>query len=239
MGQIPIQVFLFPVIGVVALVVYMVWARKSTALAQDEQFSQYRAGALAQRLGLQLTVGDPNFNLFIRHAAVDVRRGPADNKPVHIEVRMQGTPNGVPLELVYLYRVEQETGFSTITWRTWFDCRMTAQAARPFPPFEMLSRTAPLGPIAQIQALPPSPTGDAAVDATYLVATGEPGVARLLGQVAGGLATFQNSGVHLVGDGSRVAFVMKQDKAPLLANALYYAESMSQVLSDLVRRLGG
>ncbi|MEP7053084.1 MAG: hypothetical protein ABJB12_22150 [Pseudomonadota bacterium] len=238
MNQIPIQVFLLPVIAIVA-VAYMLWSRKRIGQAQDQQFSSYRAGELAQRLGLQLVAGDPNFNLFIRNANVDVQRGPSDGKPVHIEIRMQGAPNGVPLELVYLYRVERESDFTTITWRTWFDCRMSAQAARPFPPFELISRSAPLGPIAQTQPLPPLSTGNASADATYLVASAEPGVAQLLGQAAAGFAPFANSGVHLVGDGQKVSFVMKQDKAPLLANALYYAENMSQQLSELARRLGG
>jgi hypothetical protein len=236
--QIPIQVFLVPVIGIVA-VAYMFWARKRAGQTHDQQFSSYRAGALAQRLGLQLTVGDPNFNLFIRYANVDVRRGPSDGKPVHVEVRMQGAPHGVPLELVYLYRVERESDFATVTWRTWFDCHMSAQAGRVFPPFELISRSAPLGPIAQTQALAPQPTGNPSADAAYLVTTSEPGVAQLLGQLANGFATFANSGVHLVGDGQKVSFVMKQDKAPLLANALYYAEIMGTQLSDLARRLGG
>lgn len=234
----PIQIYLFPLLAIAA-VAYMFVARKKAAQGQDQQYSNYRAGELAQRLGLQLVSGDPTFNLFIRQANVDVARGPSDGKPVHVEIRMQGAPQGVPLELIYLYRVERESGLATITWRTWFDCRMTAQVARPFPPFEMLSRNAPLGPIAQTQALAPQATGDANADATYLVTTAEPGMARLLGQVASGFATFANSGVHLVGDGQNVSFVMKQDKAPLLANALYYAEVMSAQLSDLARRLNG
>ena len=32
---------------------------------------------------------------------------------------------------------------------------------------------------------------------------------------------------------------MKQDKAPLLANALYYAEVMATQLSEMARRMGG
>jgi hypothetical protein len=236
--QIPIQVFLVPVVGLAALA-YTLWARKRAGQNHDQQFSNYRAGELAQRLGLQLIAGDPNFNLFISYANVDVRRGPSDGKPVHVEIRMQGAPHGVPLELVYLYRLERESDLTTVTWTTWFDCHMSARAARPFPPFELISRNAPLGPIAQTLPLAPQATGDANVDAAYLVTTAEPGVAQLLGQAAGALATFANSGVHLVGDGQQVSFVMKRDKAPLLANALYFAEAMSQQLSDLARRLGG
>ena len=81
MDQIPIQVFLVPVIGLAA-VAYMFWARKRTGQAHDQQFAGYRAGELAERLGLQLVAGDPNFNLFINYANVDVQRGPSDGKPV-------------------------------------------------------------------------------------------------------------------------------------------------------------
>jgi hypothetical protein len=238
MSQIPIQVFLVPIVGVVAMV-YMVLQRKNALKKYDQQYSNYRAGELAQRLGLRLLEGDPLFNLFIRQANVDVLRGPTDQKPVHIQIRMQGEPHGVPLELLYLYRVERESDFTTVTWRTWFDFRMTAHAKSPFPPFEVISRSAPLGPIAQTQPLAAMPTGNAAVDATYLVATQEPGMAQLLGQVLGGFATFANAGVHLVGDGRSVSYMLQQDKAPLAANALYFAEAMSGLLSDLARRLGG
>jgi len=48
-----------------------------------------------------------------------------------------------------------------------------------------------------------------------------------------------SAGVHLVGDGQRVSFVMSQTAAPLVASALYHAEVMSHALSSLARRLGG
>jgi hypothetical protein len=32
---------------------------------------------------------------------------------------------------------------------------------------------------------------------------------------------------------------MQRDKAPLLANAMYYAENMATLLSDLAKRVGG
>lgn len=238
MGDIPIIVFLVPVIGF-ALVGFMLWQRKTMGTKHDQQYASYRASELARRLQLQLVEGDPGFNYFIRYANVDVSRGPSDGRPVHVSSRMQGAPQGVPLELTYLYRVEQKSDFTQVTWTTWFDCRMIAHAKQPFPPFEVLSRSAPLGPIVQTQALPAMPTGNPAVDATYQVATQEPAMAQMLGQVLPAFHTFTNSGIHLVGDGRTVSFVMKQDKAPLLANALYYAEVMAGLLSDLARRVGG
>lgn len=238
MDDIPIQVVAIPILAFVAVVATYVFRARATA-GYDRQYANYRVDALAQRLGLNLVAGDPTFNLFIRHANAQMQRGPSDSRPVHIEVRLQGQPHGVPLELYYLHRVEQESGFTEVTRRTWTDCRMVAYTAAPFPPFEVLSRNAPLGPIVQIQPLPPVSTGNPMVDQTYQVATQEPAMAQLLGQALPAFAIFANSGVHLVGDGRSVAFVMKENTAPLLPNALYYAEQMSSLLSELARRVGG
>ena len=236
MSQIPLQVFVIPALGI-GYVIYTMLSRNKRVASMDQDYSNYRAAELAQRLGLQLVSGDPTFNLFISQANAAMRQGASDKKPLDIDILMQGTPQGVPLELVYRYRVEQESGFSTVTRKFWFECSMSAQAARAFPPFEVISRTTPMGPIAQTQVLPVQPTGNPQVDATFQVGTSEPGVAQLLGQALVGFSGFTNSGVHLVGDGKRVTFLMKQDKAPLLANALYYAETMATQLSELARRL--
>jgi len=233
----PIQI-VFPVVALAAVGFYFLKGRAAVA-NQDEQYANYRAGALAQRLGLQLLQGDPTFNVFIRQANVDIQRGPKDNQPIHIEVRAEGAPQGVPLEFVYLYRVEQDTGFSQVTWRTWFDCRLTARARQAFPAFEVISKNAPMGAIAQTLALPAMPTGNPAVDATYLVTTQEPGMAQVLGELLPPFATFQNAGVHLVGNGNTISFVMYQDKSPLLANVLYYAEQLAAQMSQVARRIGG
>lgn len=237
-SDIPLQVFLVPIIGF-AIVGYMLWQRRTVGASHDAQFSNFRAGELARRLQMQIVEGDPAFNFFIRYANVDVMRGPSDGRPVHVAVRLQGAPHGVPLELRYYYRVEQKTELTVVTWTTWFECSMVAYAKQPFPPFEVLSRNAPVGPVVQQYTLPPMGTGDPSVDAIYQVSTQEPAMAQVLGQVLPGFATFANSGIHLVGDGKSVAFVMKQDKAPLLANALYYAEAMAQQLSEVARRVGG
>ncbi|MGE3635540.1 MAG: hypothetical protein AB7P00_36890, partial [Sandaracinaceae bacterium] len=182
MGDFPIQAIVFPVLAIAFAIFYLFYRRRSLA-QHDTQYANYRAGELAQRMGLTLVSGDPAFNLFIQQAHVDVQRGPSDKKPIHIEVRMTGAPHGPPLELYFLYRVEQETNFNTVTWRTWTECRVTATAKQPFPPFEVMSKSAPLGPIAAIQALPPTPTGNPQVDATHTVCTREPAMAQLLGQV--------------------------------------------------------
>ena len=236
MSDFPIQLVAFPILAFGALG-YVAYQRFRGAGKLEQQYTQFRVGALAQRLGLQVVAGDPSFNLFIRQANVDVARGPADGRPIQLEVRLEGSPNGVPLALEYLYRVEQVTGLGRVTWRIWFDCRMAVTPPRSFPPFEVISRSAPLGPIARTLALPVQSTGQPAIDASYEVATDDPALASYLGQHLAPFAQFGNAGVHLVGDGRRIAFVMKQDKAPLLANALYFAEAMASALDALCRAI--
>lgn len=238
MNQLPPIVFLAPVIGLV-VVVAMTVLRKRALQGHDAQWSQYRASELATRLRLTLVKGDPTFNFFIRQAHADVSRGPSDGKPIHIEVLLEGAPDGHDVTLRYLYRVEQETGLAKVTWRTWFDCRMEVRAKQAFPRFEVRSRNAPMGPINRTLPLAAVATGDRALDEKYEVLTGEQGIADVLRAELPAFSRFDNAGVHLVGDGQTVAFVMQNDKAPLLANALYYAEDMQRLLTKLAVTLGG
>jgi hypothetical protein len=230
--------FLFPAIGI--LLTLVVFAYRRTSIANLEtQYANYRAGELARRLGLRLVEGDPQFNLCAFDVPGKVRYGFTTTRTIDVRIRMQGEPHGVPLELIYSLQQESKSIYRTTTVTTHFDCRMTAYARQTFPPFEVLSRKAPVGSIEQAHPIAPLPTGNPAVDETYLVATAEPAMARLLGQSMGGFADFASGGVHLWGDGRGVSFVMKKDRSPVVMSALYYAESMSKLLCDLARRVGG
>ena len=230
-------VFVLPFLAI-GLVLFMQARQKKQLQGFDQQYAGFRAGALAERLGLQLLKGDPSFNFMVTQASQAYAKGATDKQPMHIEVELSGAPFGAPLSLKYLNRVERETGFSSTTLKTWFDCRMTATAKQAFPPFEVTSRKGPVGSIVKQQALPEAPTGNPAVDADFQVTTTEPALAQLLGQVLPDFAGF-TSGVHLVGDGERVSFIMNQTSTPLVASALYHAELMAHGLSNLARRLGG
>jgi hypothetical protein len=236
----PIQIILLPIVALIVTGYFLVMRQKRIA-TYDQQHSNYRAGELAQRLGLQLLSGDPSFNLFIIQTDQQVLNGPTDKKPVDVNIKMAGSPQGVPLELIYVYNVTQQTGFDVIRRETLFDCRMIAHTRQPFPSFEVLSRTTALGPIQQVLPLPAVSTGNPTVDAAYLVATGEPGIAQLLGTLLPGFSALDQhkNGIHLVGEGTSISFVMKRDKAPLVANALYFAETMAQNMSQLAKAVGG
>lgn len=245
MGGFPIQTIVMVIAMLGFAAYYMLVMRKRQVANLDQQHANFRASELAKRLGLRLVSGDPNFNLFIFQAAAQVLSGPTDDKPIDIDVKMQGSPGGVNLELVYLFKVTQKTDKSYLTNQikiereTWFDCRMIAHTAQPFPPFEVVSRTTAMGQIQQTMAVAPIVTGNPTVDSVYLVATQEPGMAQLLGQLLPAFAQFNQNGVHLVGDGQTISFVMKRDKPPLVANALYFAETLAANLTEMARRIGG
>jgi hypothetical protein len=234
----PYYVLIFPALAL-GYTLFMRSRHKQQTAQFDQQNAQYRAGELATRLGLQLVKGDPTFNFMVTHANADVARGATDSKAVHIDIELRGEPFGVPLSLTYLNRQERDTGLTTTTYKHWFDCRMAATAKQPFPPFEVTSRRVQSGAIVKTQTLPEMATGNPAVDAEFSVSTQEPALAQLLGQVLPEFVALSAVGVHLVGDGQRVSYIMNQISAPYVASALYHAEVMSHGLSTLAKRLGG
>ncbi len=64
-------------------------------------------------------------------------------------------------------------------------------------------------------------------------------MARCLGELLPSFSDFGFCGVHLVGDGRCVAFVMNDRKAPLLTNALSYAALLADKLVAAARVVGG
>jgi hypothetical protein len=237
MSGLPVGVFL-PFLAF-AFVAFMFYQRRVVAARQDQQYASYRAGELANRLGLQIVEGDPSFNLFISRANAEIARGPRDGRPVRVRVRLKGSRDGAPIELVYDFRWERETGVTKTTWRKWFDCRIVVEPREAFPEFEVRSRQAQPAPIAAIRALPPVSTGIPAIDQAYAVATKEPRLAVLLGQHLSGFDVLGAAGVHLVGEGRTISFVMREDKAPLLASVLFHAEQVANGLVRVARAVGG
>jgi hypothetical protein len=236
--------FIAPLIGFAAFG-WLLYNRKTMGATHDAQHTQFRAGELANRLGLALVKGDPSFNLFIAYADAGVRRGPTDDKPVNVDILMQGAPNGLQTELVYLNRIEQETeknwvgDVRSIKTKTWFDCHMAVFPKSAIPAFEVISRKTPIGKITHKTSLPEQATGNPAMDAKFIVKTHEPRLAAVMGEHLSAFATFDNAGVHLVGNEQSISYVLQSSGAPLLANALYYAEIMSKSLSDIARAVGG
>ncbi|MFE7044072.1 hypothetical protein ACFU9X_32970 [Streptomyces atratus] len=197
-------------------------------------YAQYRADRIAQQLGFTLAEGDPGWNLALAVANPDMR----NNKPVDMKIRLTGTHQGVPVELLYTCRAEI-SGVVNRVKKEWWSCRMTAFARQPFPPFEVATCQMPHGAVERTQPLPPVNTGRPDIDATYVVATQEPAMAQVLGEMLPGFAPFGQSGVHLVGDGTGVSFVMEKEGWPLVMLALDQAPVMKEQLAVLAQRVGG
>lgn len=236
MDNIPLQTILLPLLALAA-VGFTLYQRTIGVKNQEKRYARYRASELAKRLGLRLVEGDPNFNFLIQQANVDVKRGPRDRRPIHISIRLQGSRHDMPIELAYFYRVEQTTGFTEVVWTTWFECRLSVYARQSFSPFEISSRKTPAGLIVERYTYPEVQTGNSQIDATYRVSTETPAMGALLGERLPPFAAFSNAGVHLIGDGAKVSYMMEHSKPPLLGNVLDHAESAADLLVALVRRL--
>jgi hypothetical protein len=202
------------------------------------KYAQYQAGRLAQQLGLNVVEGDPATNLGVRLANPEMRRGHSPSDPLHVRVVLTGRPQGLPVELRYEYR-EQTEGVLTITREERFACRMTVLAGRSFPPFEVTSRQLRYGTVVPLQDLPELSTGRPDIDATYVVSSAAPDMAELLGETLDGSAPLAGTGVHLLGDGRGVAFVMQNKGFPFLTSSLNHAVLMRDQLTALARRLDG
>jgi hypothetical protein len=241
MNNIPLQAIIIPVLGIAFVLYYVLVMRKRQIGKADQTNASYRAGALAERLGLTLVKGDPAFNLSISMTDARVRTGARDNKPVHVDILMQGEKDGVALELRYLLHQECQTDYANdvVHWKTAFECCMRAQAKRAFPEFEVTSRVTSTGPIVRMTTCPEASTGVPGVDAAYLVATAEPAMAKLLANHMAAFAEFHVGGVHLVGDGQAVSFQMRESTSVQIAYGLYYPESMAKGLVAIARAVGG
>jgi hypothetical protein len=181
-------------------------------------YAEFQAGQIAWQLGLDLVEGDPATNLAYRVANPEMRRSHSVARPLEVRVLLRGTPAG-----------QQVT----------FGCGMTVRAARPFPPFEVTSRQLPHGVVEPLRALPAATTGRPEIDAAYSVTTTAPAMAALLGELLHGFAPLAGSGVHLIGDGRGVTFVMQNRGFPFVGTSLRHAVLIRDQLTATARGVGG
>jgi len=241
MSEFPIQILIFPILGIAFFVYYVFVVRKRQIGKLEGDNAEFRAGVLAKRLGLTLVKGDPMYNLFIPVASAGVSQGPKDEQPVHVEILMQGHWEGVPIQLYYLLHSEKKTDYmeGKVHFTTHFECSMSAASKQPFPQFELTSRSTATGSIERMLPCPESPTGNPNVDSAFVVATTEPAMSALLANHLGAFAGFGVGGVHLVGDGASVSFRMRHNKPVMIAYGLYYPEAMASGLVAIARAVGG
>lgn len=231
-----------PFLLVIGYSVYLARRRAQLQIeinAKGQATAGYQAGYLAQHLGLTLVEGDPAFNLMMRAHTREHQWGARFFRPVDLRLRMVGTIDGAPVELRYLYAQKKSLGVLNTQIQTWLDCRVTAQPAEPFPPFEVVSRQTTRGPIIRQTGLPQRPSGRSDVDGMLAIATQEPAMAQVLGEAMHLFSPLAGVGVHIVGDGSQISFMMHEKDAPLIDDALPHIAAILAGLADLARRVGG
>ncbi|MBN8616426.1 MAG: hypothetical protein J0L92_37920 [Deltaproteobacteria bacterium] len=236
--------FLIPVVllvVVLGLTVAMRFVLARQAGSAGPQRSM-RASDLATRLRLALVAGNPAFD-YQSPLTAPGRIRLHSTEPLQIESRLEGAPDGYPTRLVYLYREERKVeGMLTksLEVKTWFDCRFAIQTRRAIPQFEIATRAATtFGSVQRELALPPVPTGDPSIDARYQIFTSEPAIVPTLVSVLGHFAPIEAQGVHVVSDGTSVAFVLREKAAPFMGSALYEAEQLQRAMTTLAQAVGG
>ncbi len=217
-----------PIVLVAIVAGLHIYFRVRSAPARAAMTQRLRTDAIAQRLGLSIVEGDPTF------AFVDV----GGQSGTRRRIVLRGERAGAPLELVYAYERTDRASFGEVHVSTTFECRLTAYARQPFPRFEVMSQ---LPGIPQREPLLPRvATGHSLVDGALIVKTQEPALAELLGRVLPQYASaFAMSGMHVLGDGYSVSFLMHQKVAPHPAAALENAETMAELVIALARAVGG
>lgn len=188
------------------------WRRKQMAgMATAEADNAHaRVGAVAQRMGLQVVAGDPNFNFYYTNRWQDVGQAMSRNvlqKPARpdIEVRMQGTPGGRRVEVVYVDRLRVEDHILEREVHRYLDMRLVVEVKAPFPDFEVLTRNVQSG-IAPIPQLPHPPIsfGDPMLDQQLILKSQDPRIAAPIAEGFRVLST--NWYVHVVGQGGTLTF---------------------------------
>ncbi len=196
----------------------------STLDLLEQEHTRYRAGALAKELNLELLRGDPNLNLFIPKP---------QQSGVPSEIFMRGAPHGLALQFRYFHLVTSVRDGRWVHTSTEFACDLCVVPRTPFPPFEVSSRTVPVGTIKPRTLLPEQRTGDSWIDSNFMVRTTDERLARVLAVELSKFQLFELTGVHLVGDGDTIRYLLHRDTSPVLASALCFSEALALYLSEL------
>ncbi|HEU0036290.1 MAG TPA: hypothetical protein VFQ53_37010 [Kofleriaceae bacterium] len=209
----------------------------------NHQHGHLRAGELAQRLGMRLVEGNPEFNLATMSVQPGVQNlgsakgfmrsmvvGQVGGKLGEFKLQMTGQPYGANAELVLYCKQDYKPGFAQNVTTTWSDLRLTVHARCRITPFDLRLRAPMTGLEARLRdddpRMPPQQLNDAVLDRRYILESFDPNAGRY---VAGLLAPLgQSAYVHIVGGGSQVSFVM----TPNSVNASAFM--LEQILHVLV-----
>ena len=205
--------YLGPLVIIVLFGAAFLW-RQRMVKAGDAQYANAALGVVAQRLGLQLVAGDPNFNLVMwENRAPQVSDlNPLPHQAFDYQIQAQGTPQGRPCRFFFQAKREA-SGKLPVVGRTITDtyaCILDVATQGPLPYFELVSvsQNAYLQPNMvhssriDMQRVPgafQNPTYDGA----YSLTANDPRVAPLLARLLPVLAAIQ--WIHIVGQPGSVS----------------------------------
>lgn len=198
--------------------------------------AQYTAGAIAERLRLEITSGEASDDLMMLPARLVVV--PARGAREERSVRLQGAPRGRLIEVLDHLRKENEPESwlgGTFTLRTWERMHVGAQLRIVVPELEIASRRSTLQPIERQLALPPTSSGEPALDGEFVFATTDAraaiAAAPILSQLDPALRAF---GIHLVCADGWLRFVFDRGR---FGGSLYFAEQLVWALEHVADRI--
>jgi hypothetical protein len=240
-GSIFSNVYLLPVIVAAILAFPFVMMR-----LMDRLYSQYRAGNMAQRMGLTVAEGDPKLNLLNALPLHNFKLGTATgggwlsralmDSTKETKVRLVGAPHGRPTEFVYHRRHDTRDRLLVVTTESWFECRLSVQVPAAFPEFEIVRQRPHMGvygpkPEPELP-LPPQPFGEREVDRHLKLTTSDPRLGPALAPVAAPLARLEF--VHVQGRNGAVHWLATEDGAPYAIRRLPEAQQVLERLADVL-----
>ena len=191
----------------------MLWRQKMVRSAET-QYANAALGVLAQRLGLGIVAGDPNFNIVVwENSAPQVSNlNPLPHQVFDYRLEAQGTPQGRPCRFSFVAQ-RHASAKVPVTGRTITDtyaCVLEVQVQAQLPYFELttVSQNAYL----QADAVHASRTDmqqcpgafqNPAYDAAFSLTSNDPRVAQLLARALPLLSGI--NWIHLVGEPGRLS----------------------------------
>jgi hypothetical protein len=224
MSAVPVYVFFIPVIGL-GMGLFWLVAGKRMMASSDRKYGEYRAGDLAQRMGLQIVEGDPALNLMMaqtKHNMALANRpsggrvgrmlGDSDKQT---RVRLEGAPYGRPTQLVFdSYTKHQERIVANIT--SWsFEYRLSIQLPVEVPPFEIvLRKSGAYGVKAKPEwKLPKQSFGSPDLDAKLTLRCEDRRLGSHLAPVMNGLTSHKY--LHIQGNGRIISSITEDPNATM------------------------
>jgi hypothetical protein len=206
MGQVPVVVFVVPVVGLILVVLVPRFGKRMMA-STDERYAEYRLASLAKRMGLQIVEGDPAINVMQAHvthnmAGSHAARGLAGwiKNEKETRIRLEGAPYGRPTQFRFFARtVGTDVAVARFVSKE-LDCRLSLRVGARLPPFEIVLRHPGYGLKTRPElGLPPQSFGDPDLDRRFILGGVDPRLGPALAPVVAGLAG--HGYVHIQGQG--------------------------------------